>query len=60
MRTSSAAARCGDRLGERARELVRLSLVQRGELLAGEIPLVEEEERLSPRRLPLVARFTAT
>ena len=37
----------GDRLGERAGELVRLALEERGERLPGEVPLVEEEERLA-------------
>ena len=35
---------CGDRIGGVAGELVDLALVQRGERLAGHIPLIEQEE----------------
>ena len=57
IRASSAGGSRRDRLRERAGEVVRLALEQRGQLLPGEIPLVEEEERLAARRLP--ARRTA-
>ena len=51
IRRSSSSARCGDRLGERERERVGLALVERRQRLAGQIPLVEEEQR-RPARLP--------
>ena len=52
IRASSACGSRRDRLGERACEVVGLALEQRSELLPGEVPLVEEEERLAPRGLP--------
>ena len=38
-----------DRLGELARERIDLALVQRGQRLAGDVPLVEEEQGRAPR-----------
>ena len=49
MRASSSSARRGDRLGEPARELVDLALVVVPRGWAGEIPLVEQEQRRAPR-----------
>ena len=45
IRASSSSARARHGLGELERERVRLALVQRRQRLAGEVPLVEEEER---------------
>ena len=56
MRASRAGAHGGDRRGELAGELVRLALEERRERLPGEIPLVEEEERLATR-LPAADRL---
>src|SRR5690349_19543182 len=41
-----------DGLGELERERVDLALVQRGQLLAGDVPLVEEDQRRAARRPP--------
>ena len=49
IRASSAAACRDTALGELARERVGLALEERRERLPGEVPLVEQEERLSPR-----------
>ncbi len=51
IRSSSSVARADHRLGELRRELVRHAGVERGQRLAGQIPLVEEEER-GAARLP--------
>ena len=48
----------GDRLGDAARPRVDLTRVLRADLLAGEVPLVEQEQRL-PARLAPRNRHTA-
>ena len=59
IRASSSAARAGDGLGDAARPRVDLARVLRADLLAGEVPLVEQEQRL-PARLAAREGHAAT